>query len=365
MTEPVGRNYAYVLNSALVDSGYTLCQVEHRTAKEFRPNILRINDKTDAIDARVLACLGFHHASHPGLGIARPLRWSVTDSLFRTLSRDRWFIQRDLIRRRQQLDQVLAVTNPNLKAVFAKPTRKSILRFVQMYPSVADITAASESELYEALRSARAGAVARQGAQKLKELCDDTFVFRHPEMLLRQEWLVDETLRSYATLESLDAQITILLHGDPKRGIPAHPYAGILYSLPFMSDVWACTLIGVIGNIERFSTVRQFKEYLGWAPQTARSGTSLNRNKLTSGGVRDARRVLYQMTMLMINPRMRSTVFRSHYERLVGGRDEMNLPPMNKKKAMGHVAGKIAQVIYACLKNQMPYDPERHNRESV
>ncbi|WP_144029130.1 hypothetical protein [Paenibacillus rigui] len=33
---------------------------------------------------------------------------------------------------------------------------------------------------------------------------------------------------------------------------------------------------------------------------------------------------------------------------------------MSKRKAIGHVCGKIAQVMYSCLKNNRMYDPVLH-----
>lgn len=56
-----------------------------------------------------------------------------------------------------------------------------------------------------------------------------------------------------------------LLHGDQNKGIEAHPYTTILKSFPIMSDVMACTLIGAIGDVERFSNYLEFKKYLGVA----------------------------------------------------------------------------------------------------
>jgi hypothetical protein len=36
---------------------------------------------------------------------------------------------------------------------------------------------------------------------------------------------------------------------------------------------------------------------------------------------------------------------------------------MSKRKAIGHVCGKIAQVMYSCLKNNSMYDPYVHAKQ--
>ncbi|SDP97386.1 hypothetical protein SAMN05216565_12822, partial [Litchfieldia salsa] len=47
------------------------------------------------------------------------------------------------------------------------------------------------------------------------------------------------------------------------------------------------------------------------------------------------------------------TVFKAYYDRKV-------TEGMNKKKAIGHLCGKIASLIYTVLKNKVKYDPITH-----
>ena len=68
----------------------------------------------------------------------------------------------------------------------------------------------------------------------------------------------------------------------------AYPYARIIESLPVKSPIWTATLIGDIGDIGRFTTVSQFKAYLGWYPQLGRSGSSIDRGELAKRGIRPA-----------------------------------------------------------------------------
>src|SRR5205814_1255751 len=72
-------------------------------------------------------------------------------------------------------------------------------------------------------------------------------------------------------------------------------------SLPVKSPIWTATLIGAIGDIGRFTTVSQFKAYLGLYPQLSRSGSSIDSSELAKRGVRPARNVLGQMTVIMLS----------------------------------------------------------------
>jgi transposase len=125
-------------------------------------------------------------------------------------------------------------------------------------------------------------------------------------------------------------------------------------SLPFVSENIACTLIGVIGDVERFSTYKEFKKYLGASAENKQSGTSVTGTRQTYSGVRDARGVLYQLALIILaNGQKHPTVFKAYYDRKVS-------EGMNKKKAIGHLCGKIAALIYTVLKNKVKYDPITH-----
>jgi transposase IS116/IS110/IS902 family protein len=126
--------------------------------------------------------------------------------------------------------------------------------------------------------------------------------------------------------------------------------------LPVKSSIWTATLIGAIGNVSRFRRASEFKAYLGWYPQLTRSGTSLDETGLSKSGVRPAGNVLGQMTVILLSPTIRPTPFRDVYRRLTG----RGMRPGN---ALGHVAGKLALVLYGMLKNMTPYDEAKHRQE--
>src|SRR5438128_4401910 len=122
-------------------------------------------------------------------------------------------------------------------------------------------------------------AQARADAMLQREVGTDSPRFGHE----RQE-LVDEVALATAT----------------------HPYTRIIESLPVKSPIWTATLIGAIGDVGRFSNVNQFKAYLGWSPQFTRSGSSVDHTELAKTGVRPARNVLGQRTVIMLPPTIRA-----------------------------------------------------------
>ncbi|MFP3126634.1 IS110 family transposase [Ectobacillus funiculus] len=106
---------------------------------------------------------------------------------------------------------------------------------------------------------------------------------------------------------------------------------------------------GAIGDVERFSTYKGFKKYLGVSAENKQSGTSVKGTRMTFSGVRDARRALHQMAMIIIAVNLHPSVFSSYYHRLV----ESNL---NGKT----MCGKIAKILYMMFKTGQKYDPIKY-----
>jgi len=164
----------------------------------------------------------------------------------------------------------------------------------------------------------------------------------------RQGWLIKQLELLENARQDLVDQVA--------HATAAHPYARIIESLPVKSPIWTATLIGVIGDVHRFNTFREFKAYMGWYPQTKSSGTSADSSRLAIKGVRSGRRVFGQMAMLLLTPNIRETPFRVSYGRWT----ERRMPGAT---AVGHLAGKLCGVIYGMLKTMTPYDEAKHRRE--
>jgi hypothetical protein len=164
----------------------------------------------------------------------------------------------------------------------------------------------------------------------------------------RQAWLIKQLSVVERARQELVDEVAL--------ATATHPYTRIIESLPVKSPIWTATLIGAVGDVSRFSNVNQFKAYLGWSPQLTRSGSSLDHSELAKTGVRPARNVLGQMTVIMLSPTIRATPFREVYQRLTDR-------GMRPASALGHVAGKLSVVLYGMLKNMTPYDEDKHRRQ--
>ncbi|MDP9574420.1 UNVERIFIED_ORG: transposase [Bacillus sp. 1751] len=354
LLEPTGGHYSFLLQQVLLNENFEVYLVENSAVKDFRERHLGITEKSDAVDARIMSYMGWHKTIHPhmkGVSLLRPA--SVTQSIFRSLTRDRWLLNTQLTRRKNQVQQLLTVTHPDLKAGFKKLSSTTVMKFVLKYPTGQDLKLATQEQLKQTLLECGARKIAAKSSKALTEVAATSITIDTPHLVGRQTWIVEEALRIEESIKSIDNHIQELLHGNPSKGIEPHPYTELLYSFPFMSDNWACTLIGAVGDVERFNTYKEFKKYLGVSAENKQSGTSVKGTRMTFSGVRDARRVLFQMAMIIIATKSQPSVFSSYYHRLVERK-------MNGKTAIGHMCGKIAKIIYMMLKTGQKYDPIKH-----
>jgi hypothetical protein len=112
----------------------------------------------------------------------------------------------------------------------------------------------------------------------------------------------------------------------------------------------------MIGTIDRFHNYGEFRAYAGWYPKVEQSGTSLHSSSLGNDGARSLRNVFGQMAVMYLTPHYHKTAFYRFYQRLVAR-------GMRKSAALGHVAGKLASVLYCCLKTMTAYDEKKHLQE--
>jgi len=260
----------------------------------------------------------------------------------RAMVNDLTKLQKEITRRRNQLQQVAAATFPELKTFFKGSTAAPAARaLLERFATPHHLAAAPVAEITEVLRAAHAHSHAARAAelQALAQTSAGAPVLTHHQW--RQAWLIKQ-------LTILETARHELVH-EVALAAANHPYTPIIESLPIKSPIWTATLIGAIGDIRRFGRAGEFKAYLGWYPQVTRSGTSVDETGLAKRSVRTARNVLAQMTVILLSPTIRPTPFRDVYRRLTG----RGMRPAN---ALGHVAGKLAVVVYGMLKNMTPYD---------
>jgi len=349
LLEPTGGYYAMTLLMYLSHAGYPVLQVENKAVKDYREKIFGSQTKTDDTDARLMARMGFlHEMVGEEFSIQAVFLTRADDAALRVMVRDFSKLQKEITRRLNQLQQVVAVTFPELKTFFPDSTAGRVARrLLKEYPTPQALAEAGAEKVAALLREAHGYQHAKR-VDELMQLANESVglkVFGSNQW--RQGWIIDQL----TFLEDARQQLI----GQIRTAIADHPYTPIIESLPVKSPIWTATLIATIGTVERFPTYSQFKAYLGWYPKTTQSGTSVHTTGLADKGVRPTRNALGQMAALMLTPTIPATPFREYYTRLTGR-------GMRPATARGHVAGKLSVVLYGMLKNNTRYDAEKHRK---
>src|SRR5438128_359848 len=349
LLEPTG-SYGLTVLLYLLSRGYRVLQVENRAVKDYREKIFGSETKTDDTDARLMARMGFlHELVGEEFSIQPVLLMNPDAAALRGMVHDLAKLQKEITRRRNQLQQMAALTFPELKTFFkgstAAPAARALLEY---FATPQELAAASTEHVSEVLRSVHAYSHATRAAelQVLAQATAGVPTLTHHQW--RQGWLIKQLSVVERARQELVEEVAL--------ATATHPYTLVIERLPVKSPIWTATLIGAIGDVDRFSNVNQFKAYLGWSPQLTRSGSSVDHSELAKTGVRPARNVLGQMTVIMLSPTITASPFREVYHRLTGR-------GMRPASALGHVAGKLSVVLYGMLKNMTPYDQDKHRRQ--
>lgn len=149
----------------------------------------------------------------------------------------------------------------------------------------------------------------------------------------------------------LDAQITQVTQ-DIRDHIDRHPdlkhRKALLMSIPGIGEATATTLLGEVRDLLEFANPRQLAAYVGLAPQSHDSGSSVHRRpRLSKRGNARLRKALYMPALVA---RRYNPVLRALSERMT----QTGHCPM---AIIGAIMRKLLHLAYGVLKNDCPFDP--------
>lgn len=349
--EATGGYYSQPLFHVLKQGGYNVLWVKNQAVHDLRETLYGRRSKTDAEDSRLIArllylreAIGQEYAFHTTA--EGDLRYRS----LRLLVELRWKQVQARRRASNQLMQVLDVLFPELRLVFLKSTTSSTpLHLLKRFPTVAQIAATSEADLYNVLVNDARSLRHQTAAPFLKNLAQNTAGVKEgvEALQLSQEWLVN-------TLRQLD-QAIVDIEERIAKAIADLPETAILKTFPYMSPTRIATLLAGMGApIEAFPTDRALRKQWGWYVEVEQSG-SRERSRLGRGGYRGTRRELCLMAMQLIADRAGDNPFKRYYLRLLTG----NPIPKPPKVALGHVASKLVTVMYVCMRRCEAYDANK------
>lgn len=350
LCEPTGGHYGATVFQYLLDQQYDMHLVENATVKHMREKIFLGLPKTDEMDARVMARIGYLHEAVGEEFTLRLLELPDPDSShLLALCRDSWKLSTIITRARNQLTQLMAVTFPELKTFFTSSVSTvAPVRLITAYPTPALLAEASEEAVHTVLWKGGSYQHARRAAELQALARDSSGLLPDPGRVWRLEWLTSFLLSNFRYQASLDKRI--------KEVVEQQNGYELIANVPYCGPASLGVILAVTGDVNRFSNYRKYVAYTGYYAGLQKSQT-IDRTKMSRRGNRAMKRVLFQIAAPLVWFDKGDNPYKQLFQRKVAEGREWY-------KAMPFVCAALARHIYHSLKFNDPYDVEKAFRGS-
>jgi len=321
--------YSEPIVSYLQAKGYDVYFLETRAMKAARERLLDEENKSDKIDCSIAAYILYLRDLH---GISFRIFQEKLDLesnafMINSIVMQRWQLNKLINQNINRLHQLLVAVFPEGESKYFS----KLLKILIDYPTPKDIISAKGLRKY---------GLYKKDIDSIKILAESTVGVRGD---LYGELIKDLAIQINETKKKLD-----ILTNRLKEQISVHPYGKIFLSFPYLGDIAAATIIGIIKDADRWPNKKKFKKALGVYARTSQSGNGIGHSKQGKEGNRRGRRVLFQICLGCITRNARDNDFRDYYQRQrVKGKPGI--------KALVSTMGKLAEIIYHCLKNNELY----------
>ena len=258
----------------------------------------------------------------------------------REMCRNRFYLvdsASDLKRKATALiDQVF----PEYSTLFSSIFLVSSVEFLLKYPTSEIIVRAHMATITSLLLRASNGHFGRAKALELKDDAKNTFGV--PDAC----GVYGELIRMFLVqIRFIQKQVAEL---DAKIAVLTDELDTQITTIAGVGDVLGAAIIAEIGDISRFSSADKLAAFAGIDPSVKQSGDFLSsRNHMSKRGSPYLRRAIWMASVCAVQ---NDPMFRAYY-------DKKAAEGMKYMKIIGHCTKKMANVIFAVLRDNKPYVP--------
>ena len=325
-----GGHYSEPIVYFLQAKGYDVYCLETKAVKAARERFLDEESKSDIIDSVSSAYLLYLRDVH-GLSFrisAMTPELGSRAAVLNSLTLQRLQFNKLANQATNRLHQLLLAVFPEGEAQYFS----QLLKITPYYPTPKDILNSNGLERIEKLR--------RKDRENILELAANSVGVPGDVY----QWLIRDLSVQRMEVQAKRDALTSML----RTQVAAHPYKEILLSFPYLGEIAAATIIAIIKEIERWPDKKKFKKALGVYSSLTQSGTGSSRTRQGKEGSRHGRRVLFQVCLGCVKTNTSDNDFKDYYLRqVVRGKPRI--------KALVSTMGKLAEIIYHCLKAGEPY----------
>lgn len=329
-------HYWLSIYSFLVEKGYTVHVVNPIQTDGWRKGTEIRKRKTDIIDSVLIADLIRY-----GDFVETSLADEDTMSL-RNLSRFRNYLVSSIGDLKRKVICVLDQVFPEYQSVFSDifgKTSKELLAHFQTTDDFENITA---DQLKSVLENVSLKGFLKNKITHISELAANSFglKFCRDSFALQLKLLIEQITFIEAQVSDVEAEINVILD---KINSP-------ITSIPGIGSVTAAVILGEIGDISRFSNASKLAAYAGIDASVSQSGEYQSSNsKMSKRGSPYLRKALFNAALIAA---FHDPVFSAFYQKKRSeGKHHLT--------AIGAVARKLCNTIFAVLKYNTPYQVQK------
>lgn len=326
-------HYWLSLYSHLLDFGFTVYVINPIQSDAFRKMYIR-QTKNDSKDSFVIAqIMRFGEFSTTSLA-------DEDIMALRQLSRYRFSLVDECSDWKRKCIALLDQVFPEYSKLFSDIFGVASKELLSKYPTPEDMISIDANTLSELLSKASRGRFGISKASEIQESASNTFgiSFARDAFAFQIKQIIAQINFIENQLQELEIEISTLLHKTNQ----------VITTIIGIGDVLGAVIIGEIGDISRFESASQLVAYAGLDASVKQSGDFVGtQTKISKRGSPYLRRAIWlAATVAAFKDPALSLYYQSLRER---GKHHLT--------AIGAVARKLCNIIFAVLTNNKPYIP--------
>ena len=328
-------HYWLSIYSFLIEKGFTVHVVNPIQTDGWRKGTEIRKRKTDIIDSVLIADL-IRYGDFDETSLSDEEMLSL-----RNLSRFRNYLVSSIGDLKRKVICVLDQVFPEYQSAFSNifgETSKELLSHLQTADDFENI---SSEQLENVLEKVSFKGFAKNKITQISELAANSFglKFYRDSFSLQLKLLIEQIRFIEAQVSDVEAEIKTILQ---KIDSP-------ITTIPGIGDINAAVILGEIGDISRFSNASKLAAYAGIDASVSQSGDyQSSNNRMSKRGSPYLRKALFQAALIAA---FHDPVFSAFYQKKRSqGKHHLT--------AVGAVARKLCNTIFAVLKYNTPYIPQ-------
>ena len=328
-------HYWLSIYSFLMEKEFTVHVVNPIQTDGWRKGTEIRKRKTDIIDSVLIADL-IRYGDFDETSLSGEEMLSL-----RNLSRFRSYLVSSIGDLKRKVICVLDQVFPEYQSVFSDVFGETSKELLSHFQTADDFENISSEQLENVLEKVAFKNLAKNKITQISELAANSFglKFCRDSFSLQLKLLVEQIRFIEAQVSDVESEIKTVLH---KIDSP-------ITTIPGIGDINGAVILGEIGDVSRFSNASKLAAYAGIDASVSQSGDfQSSNNRMSKRGSPYLRKALFQAALVAA---FHDPVFSAFYQKKRSeGKHHLT--------AIGAVARKLCNTIFAVLKNNTPYIPQ-------